>query len=192
LSQVFMRTAEGQWNKLMVTEAQLKVKIQREAKVTMHPFTDFFKGFEKVEAVRRVFGDKTEEVLNNLKVEIAGFRAYMGVSDRDGHLLVSAYYLEHGDVVDIYLDVIHELVHVKQWMDGRELFDSDFAYIERPTEVEAYKIAVEEARRIGLSEERICEYLKTEWMSDEDFERLAWAMDVDCKAWYEEQKQKPK
>jgi hypothetical protein len=104
----------------------------------------------------------------------------MSVSSVDGHLMVSAYYLNHGDKVDIYLDVIHELVHVRQFMQGKELFDIHYSYTERPTEVEAYRYAVEEARRIGLSDERICQYLKTEWMSDQDLKRLARALDVDC------------
>ena len=147
-----------------------------------HPFTDYFKGFEKVEAVRRIFNGKTEEVLANLRVEFAGFRGYMGVSDSDGHLLISARYLNEGDLTDLYLDIIHELVHVRQFMEGKELFDSDYTYIERPTEVEAYRVAVEEAKRLGLSEERICEYLRTEWMSDEDFKRLTKSMGFQCKS----------
>jgi predicted HAD superfamily Cof-like phosphohydrolase len=161
-------------------ESKLKVKILRKAKVSMYPFMDYFKGFEKLETVKRIFGEKTEEVLRNLKVEFAGMRAYMGVSDKDGHLLISANYLNNGDMTDLYLDVIHELVHVRQFMEGKQLFDSDFSYIERPTEVEAYQVAVEEARRLGLDDERICEYLRTEWMSDEDFKRLSEAMGVKC------------
>jgi hypothetical protein len=106
----------------------------------------------------------------------------MGVSDVDGHLIVNAYYLNKGDVVDIYLDIIHELVHVRQFMEGKELFDSYYKYIERPTEVEAYRCAVEEARRLRLSEQRICKYLKTEWMSDEDFKRLTEILNVKCKS----------
>jgi len=97
----------------------LNVKILRNVKVTTYPFTDYFKAFEKVEAVKRIFGEKTEEVLNNLKVEFIGTRGYMGVSDVDGHLIVNAYYLKKGDVVDIYLDIIHELVHVRQFMEGK-------------------------------------------------------------------------
>jgi len=148
--------------------------------VSTYPFTDYFKGFEKVEAIRRIFGEKTEEVLRKLRVEFIGTRGYMGVSELDGHLIVNAHYLNEGDEVDIYLDIIHELVHVKQFMEGKELFDSDYRYIERPTEVEAYRYAVEEARRLGLSEQRICEYLKTEWMSDEDFKRLTKSLNVKC------------
>jgi len=156
----------------------LKVKILRKAKITMHPFTDYFQGFEKVEAVRRIFGDKTSEVLNSLRVEFFGRRSYMGVNDEDGHLLVSAYYLNHGDLIDLYLDVIHELVHVRQFMEGKKLFDDHFSYVDRPTEVEAYAAAVEEARRLGLSDERILRYLKTEWMSEKELEKLAKTLNV--------------
>lgn len=145
-----------------------------------YPFTDYFKGFEKVEAVRRIFGDNTEQVLRDLKVEFTWIGGYMWVNSRDGHIMVSSRYLSSGDRVDIYLDVIHELVHVKQFMDGKELFDIHYGYTERPTEIEAYRCSVEEARRIGLSDERICDYLKTEWMSESDLRRLAETLKVSC------------
>ncbi len=155
------------------------MRIIRKAKPTTYPFTTYFKGFEKVEAVRRIFDTETEKVLANLKVEFAGFRGYMGVSEADGHLLISAKYLNEGNKTDLYLDIIHELVHVKQFMERKELFDSDFTYVERPTEIEAYRYAVQEARRLGLSEKRICEYLKTEWMSDADFRRLVKSVGIE-------------
>jgi hypothetical protein len=159
-------------------DPRLKVKIVRDVPVATYPFIDYFKGFEKVEAVRRIFGEKTGEVLANLKVEFGGRRGYMGVSDTDGHLLISAPYLKGGDLVDIYLDIIHELVHVRQFMEGKKLFDDNFSYTERPTEVEAYRHTVEEARRLGLSDERICRYLRTEWMSDDELMRLAKTVNV--------------
>jgi hypothetical protein len=143
-------------------------------------FTEYFKGFEKVEAVRRIFGEETEEVLRNLKIEFMGFGGYMGVDDATGHLMVNARYLSSGNRVDIYLDVIHELYHIKQFMQGKELFDNRYDYVERPTEIEAYRYTVQEARRLGLSDKRICEYLKTEWMSDSDLKRLAKVLGVTC------------
>jgi hypothetical protein len=39
---------------------------------------------------------------------------------------------------------------------------------------------VEEARNLGLSDEKICQYLKTEWMSEADLRRLARALNVKC------------
>ncbi len=159
-------------------DSRLKVKILRNAKVSTYSFTDHFKGFEKVEAVRRIFGEKTDEVLRSLKVEFSGRKGYMGISDVDGHLIVSAHYLKNGDILDKYLDIIHELTHVRQFMDGKELFDRKYSYVDRPTEVEAYRRTVEEARNLGLTDKRIYEYLETEWMSDDDLKRLARALDV--------------
>jgi hypothetical protein len=149
--------------------------------LTTYPFTDFFQGFERVVAVQELFGQETEKVLSSLRVEFSGRRGYMGVNPDDGHLLISAPYLRNGNLEEIYLDLIHELVHVKQFMEGRELFDNHFSYTERPTEVEAYRHTVKEARRIGFAEERICEYLKTEWMTDEEFECLAKTLNVQCR-----------
>jgi len=161
-------------------EEQLNVKITRQVPISLHPFKEYFKGFEKVEAVRRIFGDKTEDVLNNLKVEFAGTRGYMGVNPVDGHVLMGANYLKNGDFVDIYLDIIHELVHVRQFMEGKELFDDNFSYIDRPTELEAYRHTVEEARRIGLTDAKILRYLKTEWMTSKDVKSLAGALNIKC------------
>jgi hypothetical protein len=145
-----------------------------------YAFADYFKGFDNVEAVRRIFGEKTEEVLRNLRVEFTWLGGYMGVNGENGHIMISSRYLNNGDKVDIYLDLIHELVHVRQVIEGKQLFDSHYDYVERPTEVEAYRYAVQEARNLGLSDERICQYLKTEWMSDEDLKRLAKNLNVKC------------
>jgi len=150
------------------------------ASVSTHRFTDYFKGFEKVEVVRRIFGEETEEVLRNLKVDFTWIGGYMGVNGSNGHLMVNSRYLSSGDRLDIYLDVIHELVHIRQFMEGKKLFDSNYSYVERPTEVEAYRYAVEEAKRLGLSDERILEYLKVEWMSDEELKQLARTLNIKC------------
>jgi hypothetical protein len=144
-------------------------------------FTDYFKGYDKVAAVRGIFGDKTDEVLRNLKVEFIGF-GYMGVDNATGNMFVNANYLKNGDKTDIYLDVVHELCHVKQHMEGRELFDGRYEYVDRPTEVEAYRYTVQEARRIGLTDEQILRYLKTEWMSQDDLQKLAKHVGVDAPA----------
>ncbi len=152
------------------------VTISRDVEIQVHHFTDYFKGFEKLPCVREIFGNKTEESLRNLKVEFNSRWGYMGVNDEDGHLLVSSRYLKQGEEISIYLDVVHELVHVRQFQEGMKLFDDTFEYVDRPTEIEAYVHAVKEARRLGLSEEKIFEYLKTEWISDEEHQRLAKAV----------------
>jgi hypothetical protein len=140
-------------------------------------FTDYFVGFEKNRAVKGIFGEKTEAVLRNLKVDFIWF-GYMGVSDDDGHLMVNKRYLSTGRKQDIYLDVVHELCHVRQHMDGRDLFDPRYDYVDRPTEIEAYRYATLEAKRIGLSAEDIRLYLKTEMMSTKALDKLICNMGV--------------
>jgi len=102
----------------------------------------------------------------------------MGVSDEDGHLRVSANYLNNGELTDLYLDIIHELTHVRQFREGKKLFDDHYRYVERPTELEAFHRAVDEARRLGLTEKEIVEYLRTERMTDEEINVLARAVGV--------------
>ncbi len=149
------------------------VTIRRDAPIMLHDFTDYFQGFERVKAVRDRFGERTEEVLNGLKVEFFSSRfGFMGVSEDDGHIMISTHYLMNGDEREIYLDIIHELVHVKQFQEGKKFFPEGIEYPDLPTEIEAYKIAVAEAERIGLTEEEILEYLKVPWMDNEAYARL--------------------
>ena len=147
-------------------------------RVSTFIFLDYFKNFEKIEAVKKIFGEQTIDVLCNLKVDLTWFGGYMYIDDTNGHLVVSSRYLNKGDKLDIYLDLIHELVHVKQYLDGKNLFDSKYSYVDRPTELEAYTYTVKEARRLGLSDKRILSYLETEWISSVDLKRLAKAVKV--------------
>jgi hypothetical protein len=141
-------------------------------------FSDYFKGFEKLEVVKAIFGNKTNEILNNLKIDLTWFGGYMFVDDFSGHLVVSSRYLKKGNKVDIYLDLIHELFHVKQFLEGKNLFDTNYSYVDRPTEIEAYTYTIKEARRIGLTDKRILAYLETEWITSEDLRRLAKYLNV--------------
>jgi len=151
-----------------------EIQIPGSVPIAMHPFSEYFKGFEKVPAVREIFGDQTDQILAKLRVEFFSSKfGYMGVSDEDGHLIVSAHYLRNGDPVSKYLDVVHELVHVRQFREGKPLFDETYEYHERPTELEAYRHAVKEARRLGMSDAEIFEYLKVDWMSEDEVRKLA-------------------
>jgi len=150
------------------------VSIPRDVPVRYHRFTDYFKGFEDVDAVRRIFGPRTAQALKSVQVEFFSSRwGYMGVSDKDGHMLISSHYLKTGNPRDIYLDVIHELVHVKQHRNGRPLFHSRWEYQDRPTEIEAYKVCTAEGRRLGMTDRQLIAYLKVPWLDDGEFRRLA-------------------
>ena len=150
------------------------VRIPRSIPIRYEPFTKRFRGFEDVAAVQATFGPKTKAVLRSLKVEYFSARwGYMGVSDQDGHLMVSAYYLAHGKPRDIYLDVVHELVHVRQFREGKQLFPEGFEYVNAPTEIEAYRHCVAEGRRLGMTDAQLYKYLKVEWIDEKEVRKLA-------------------
>jgi hypothetical protein len=160
-------------------EPGLDVEIRRDAEVKLFPFTDYFIGFEKVAAVKSLFGPKTAQVLKDLKVEFFSLRfGYMSVSDEDGHILISTHHLKNAEMKVVYLDVVHELFHVKQFMEGKNLFQNEFEYVDSPIEVPAYKFTIEEAKRIGMKTEDIIEYLKVEWVTEEQHARLVKTLDL--------------
>ena len=159
-----------------------KVRFSRNSGSGTFSFTEIFSGFDKLSAVRSIFGDDhVVQELDKLMVEVFPRQGYMGVSDEDGHIFASEQYLNTGEDFSVYLDVIHELVHVAQFKRGMNLFDPSFAYVDRPTEIEAYRVAVVEARRIGLSETEIFDYLEVPWISVEEHVRLATSCGVNLR-----------
>jgi hypothetical protein len=158
-----------------------KIKINRDIKVLSYPFREVFQGFENCQAVRETFGAETDRILNGLRVELYSRKGYMGVSETTGDLIVSAHYLKTGDDRSIYLDVIHELVHVRQFREGKDLFDPNYEYVDRATEVEAYAHSVKEARMLGMTETEIMEYLRMDWISEVDAQKLARKVGVEPK-----------
>lgn len=150
------------------------VRIPKEIRLKYERFTDHFQGFEDLPAIRAIFGSPTRRVLRSLKVEFFSSKwGFMGVSDEDGHLMVSTHYLRTGNPRDIYLDVVHELVHVRQFREGKVLFEDGYEYPDLPTEIEAYRTCVAEGRRLGMNDRDLYEYLKVFWMSDKEVRRLA-------------------
>src|SRR3989454_2269775 len=137
------------------------VVIPRNIRLHYERFLDHFKGFETVDAVRGIFGPRTKSVLRALKVEFFSSKwGYMGVSDEDGHLVVSTHYLRTGKRRDIYLDVVHELVHVRQFREGKELFPEGFNYPHAPTEIEASQGWSAEGLGLGVTDRALVQSLR--------------------------------
>jgi hypothetical protein len=158
----------------MSVVARYGVTIDRNPPTVLRPFTRYFRGFDRNPAVRELFGDRTEKVLREQKVEFFSTRfGYMGTSDVDGHLLISTNYLQRGSPRDLYLDLVHELAHVRQFRDGERLFYPKLSYVDAPSEIEAYRFTVKEGRRIGLSDRELFDYLTIEWIEPAELRRLA-------------------
>lgn len=158
----------------MKVESGLGVTIQRQAPTKLLPFTRFFQGFETVPMVQRLFGAQTDRVLRALKVEFFSARfGYMGTSDVDGHLLISTHHLSDSDFRTVYLDIVHELCHVRQFKKGRPLFYPKLSYVDAPSEIEAYRLTIREGQRLGMTKKELLDYLKVEWISPAEHRRLA-------------------
>jgi hypothetical protein len=158
----------------MASESDLGVQIERLAPTKLYPFAKFFRGFETVPSVRALFGRRTRQVLRSQKVEFFSARfGYMGTSDIDGHLLISTHHLKDSPFRTVYLDIVHELCHVKQFRKGRPLFYPKLSYVDAPSEIEAYRFTVKEGLRIGMTTRQLMDYLKVEWISPAEHRRLA-------------------
>ena len=87
-------------------------------------------------------------------------------------IVVARGHMRQSPAMVLYLDILHELLHVVQRKAGRELWDETFDYVDRPTEVEAYRFSVREARRRKVSDAFLREYLKVMWVPPKAHLRL--------------------
>ncbi|MBI2938116.1 MAG: hypothetical protein HYY22_07920 [Thaumarchaeota archaeon] len=135
-----------------------------------------FKGLETSMVLQRVFGEELKKVLNETLVNINRHPWIIWVNEENGEININEDYLRENDMQTMHLDVVHELIHVKQLSEGKELFDARFSYVDRPTEIEAYRLTVEEALDMGLSREDIVDYLRVDWVTEEEHQRLVKAV----------------
>lgn len=146
----------------------------RDVEPGVYRVADVFEGLERSYTLITLYPSERERAafLRDTPLVVSPEDMYGYVDDGNGTIVFGHEHLTKGERAVVYLDILHELVHVKQLKEGRNLYDRSFAYVDRPTEVEAYALGVEEARRIGMSEERIADYLRVEWASPADHARL--------------------
>ncbi len=150
-----------------------EVKVNRKLKAGKYPILEVFPGLDQAGAFQAIFPDGLRsEVLRDCRIDVLPEDAYMYIDDEAGNVCAGLTYLRTGDEKTVYLDILHELTHIRQWHAGMELWDRRFAYVDRPTEIEAYEVAVKEARRLGMTDGEIADYLRVEWTSREDHVRL--------------------
>ena len=122
----------------------------------------------RVAATREV----RERLVDSAVVQIRGGRGYAFVDVETPCIVLSEWYYTSGNDLDLYLDLLHELTHLRQIEEGFDLWDERFQYVDRPTEVEGYAVAIEEGRRLGMTDDEVLEHLSNPWMSKADVRRL--------------------
>ena len=139
-----------------------------------HAFLAVLPGAAASPALARIVAEPAARarLVEHAVVQIRGDRGFAFVDVEVPCIVLSERYLREGEEVDIYLDLLHELTHLRQLEEGLDLWDERFAYVDRPTEVEGYAIAVAEARRLGMTEPEVLRHLSNPWMSEADVQRL--------------------
>ena len=151
------------------------IKINRDAKPGTYYIEDIFDGLKSTKVLKSIFDSNKEldDVFFDTKVVVDTNSHYMHVKNEDATIVIGLDHLKNAEKMILYLDIVHELVHVKQQRKGLDLYDKSYSYVDRPTEIEAYIVAVKEAKRLGMNHKDIMEYLEVEWITSDEHRRLA-------------------
>ncbi|HYK93233.1 MAG TPA: hypothetical protein VEY07_04225 [Thermoplasmata archaeon] len=170
----------------------------RDLALGRHPILAAFPGMDKLSTAERlvVDGENRATLFRETTVELVSDDAWMYIApweiprEASGRwqpvltpkgsdcIVIGESHLRESPPLILFLDIFHELCHVLQRHDGRELWDRRYSYVKRPTEVEAYRFVVEEARRLHVADAVIRDYLKVEWIDDSELNQLLTTLGV--------------
>ena len=123
----------------------------------------------RIETAKTPFGQLVDSAVVRIKKRERGY-CYVDVAVPA--VTVTEYYYLNGHDLDLYLDLAHELTHLRQHLEGENIWDHDTPYVDRSTEIEGYAVAVEEGRRLGMTEADVMDHLSNPWMSEAEVARL--------------------
>ncbi|MGI0132029.1 MAG: hypothetical protein ACREDK_02890 [Thermoplasmata archaeon] len=171
-------------------------RIERGVALGRHPLLTVFPGLDQLGAASRLTSDpsRRDALWRGTFIDLVAEDLWMYVApwtpieSRRGPrptvapgtdcVVIGASHLRESPALVLYLDIFHELVHVLQRHAGADLFPPGVEYVDRPTEVEAYRFVVEDARRLGVDDATLREYLLVEWIDRPQFLRLLAAVGV--------------
>jgi hypothetical protein len=139
-----------------------------------HPYCALLPRVSESPAVRRIASAEVplQTLLKTARVRIQSGGGYIRVNDEISAIVLMEDYYLRGNELDLYLDLLHELTHLRQHAEGHPLWDKRFHYVDRPTEIEGYAVAIEEGRRLGMSRSDVIRHLSNPWMTHADIHRL--------------------
>jgi len=156
-----------------------------------YPLSVVFPGFLDAAPFRKYPGpaDRTRAIAEGTSVQIVADETWMYVAphvpppfaeevgwkphtSRTNCIVVGFTHLVESPSITLYMDIYHEFFHILQREAGHELWDDAHDYVDSPTELEAYRFSLAEARRLGVPESFLRHYLEVEWVSPADHLRL--------------------
>ncbi len=180
------------------TPAPTGFRVERTTPLGRHPLLRVFPGLGALATARRQASSAADraKLYGTTEVELVDEDLWMYVAPRTklksirrrrfdpvvspqaNCIVVGESHLRTSEELVLFMDIFHELCHIQQRERGEELFDRPESYVRRPTELEAYRFVVAEARRLRVDDAFLREYLRVEWITDEEFAELLGAMGV--------------
>ena len=139
-----------------------------------HPYRSLLPHFEESPAARRIetAAVPLTTLLDSARVRIKIHKGYCFVDVQIPAIVLSEHYYHQANPLDLYLDLAHELTHLRQLAEGKNLWDHSLHYVDRPTEIEGYAVAVAEGLRLGMTEAQIIQHLSNPWLNGAEIFRL--------------------
>jgi hypothetical protein len=175
-------------------------RVARNLPAGRHPLLAAFPGLDRLplaerlepdpQARARLFEETCVEVVDEdmwmyvaPKVVPEHFKGRRGlvVSPGSDCIVVGMSHLKESSELMLFMDIYHELAHVRQRQGGADLWPPGVSYVKRWTEVEAYRLVVDAAREFGVSDAFLREYLKVEWISATEHRELLTELGVPAK-----------
>jgi hypothetical protein len=162
-----------------------------------YPLTEVFPGFLDTSLFSRYPGpaDRTRAIAEGTSVQIVPEEMWMYVApfkpppfaeevgwkpfiSLTNCIVVGHSHLAESPAITLFMDIYHEFSHILQREAGRELWDDAHDYVDSPTELEAYRFVISEARSLGVPDSFLRHYLEVEWVSPADHLRLLKNLEV--------------
>jgi hypothetical protein len=158
----------------MTIELPEYAQVVRTLSCGIHPYRSLLMQLEESPAARRIetAAFSIETLINDARVRIKPGDGYLWVDIKIPAIVLIEGYYRVANPVDLYLDMAHELTHLRQFAEGKDIWDHSLGYVDRPTEIEGYAVAVEEGLRLGMTETEIMRHLSNPWMNESEIARL--------------------
>ena len=172
-------------------------RVARELSPGRHPILTVFPGLDRLGTATRLVAEPTarSKLFRGTEVELVDEDLWMYVAPKElpksfrrrwkpvvspesDCIVVGLSHLKESPSLTLFMDIYHELCHVLQRQGGADLWPPGVSYVARWTEVEAYRFVVDEARSIGVSDDFLREYLRVDWVSDEEHRELLAKLNV--------------
>ena len=159
---------------IMMIELPDYARVIRTLGCGVHPYRLLLPKFEESPVARRIEPRAAQlgPLMDAARVRIKPGEGYLWVDVKTPAIVLIEEYYRLANPLDLYLDLAHELTHLRQLSEGKDLWDHSFDYVDRPTEVEAYAVAVEEGLRLGMAESQIIHHLSNPWLCGREVDRL--------------------